>query len=118
MDQLVSLLAEDAVAIGDGGGKAPAVATPVHGAERVARFLVGLGRQVERLGIEIRPADVNGEPGGIGALDREGMIIGVTSLEIADGRVQTIRSVVNPDKLRHLGEVGDLLAILRGEEPA
>ena len=71
MDQLVSLLAEDAVAIGDGGGKAPAVATPVHGAERVARFLVGLGRQVERLGVEIRPADVNGEPGGI-ALDREG----------------------------------------------
>lgn len=116
MDELVSLLAEDAVAIGDGGGKAPAVATPIHGGERVARFLVGLSRQVERLGLEIRAADVNGEPGGI-ALDREGRIISVTLLEIADGRVQTIRSVVNPDKLRHLGEVGDFLAILRGEKP-
>lgn len=116
MDELVSLLAEDVVAIGDGGGKAPAAATPIHGAERVARFLVGLGRQMERLGLEIRPADVNGQPGGI-ALDREGRILGVTSLEISNGRVQTIRSVVNPDKLRHLGEVGDFLAVVRGEEP-
>jgi RNA polymerase sigma-70 factor (ECF subfamily) len=116
MDELLSLLAEDAVALGDGGGKVPAAATPIHGAVRVARFLVGLSQQVERLGLEIRPADVNGQPGGI-ALDREGRIISVTSLEIADGRIQTIRAVVNPDKLRHLGEVGDVLAMLRGEEP-
>jgi RNA polymerase sigma-70 factor (ECF subfamily) len=39
--------------------------------------------------------------------------VNVLSLEIADGRVQTVRSVLNPDKLRHLGPVGDLARLLR-----
>ena len=110
---LVGLLAEDAVMYGDGGGKAPAVAEPLHGALRVARFLLGLARQAKQLGIELRPAEVNGQPGAV-AYDGGGGVLSVLCLDIADGRVQTVHSIVNPDKLRHLGPLGDL-ARLMGE---
>jgi RNA polymerase sigma-70 factor, ECF subfamily len=108
---LVGLLADDVVMYGDGGGKAPALATPVHGATRVARFLVGLARRGAAAGIRIRPAEVNGHPGLL-AIDPDGRLLGVLALDIADGGVQTVRSMVNPDKLRHLGPVGDLSALL------
>jgi RNA polymerase sigma-70 factor, ECF subfamily len=103
---LVGLLAADAVMYGDGGGKAPAVTQPVLGAARVARFLVGLARQVHRAGLQLRPAEVNGQPGAV-ALDADGRLISVLSLDIAGGQVQTVRSIVNPDKLRHLGQLTD-----------
>ena len=103
---LVGVLAADAVMYGDGGGKAPAVARPVHGRQRVARFLLGLGRQAQQLGVHLRVAAINGQPGAL-AFDPRGRLVGALSLDIADGQVQTVRSVVNPDKLRHLGPVGD-----------
>jgi RNA polymerase sigma-70 factor, ECF subfamily len=59
----------------------------------------------------VRPAEVNGPPGLL-AIDPDGRLLGVLALDIADGRVQTVRSIVNPDKLRHLGPVGDLSALL------
>jgi RNA polymerase sigma-70 factor, ECF subfamily len=108
---LVGLLAADAVMYGDGGGKAPALATPVAGAGRVARFLLGLARRGRAVGMTSRPAEVNGHPGML-VFDPQGRVLGVLVLEIADGRVQTVRSVVNPDKLRHLGPVGDVNALL------
>jgi RNA polymerase sigma-70 factor, ECF subfamily len=108
---LVDLLAADAVMHGDGGGKAPAIAGPLRGAQRVARFLLGLTRQAEALGLRLRPAEINGQPGAL-ASDRQGRLLGVLCIDIADGRVQTVRSIVNPDKLRHLGPVGDLPALL------
>jgi RNA polymerase sigma-70 factor, ECF subfamily len=46
-------------------------------------------------------------------VDEEGRIAAVMSLEIADGVVQTIRGITNPDKLAHLGPVADIRAILR-----
>jgi RNA polymerase sigma-70 factor (ECF subfamily) len=101
---LVGVLAADAVMYGDGGGKAPAVAAPVHGRQRVARFLLGLARQARRAGARLRPATVNGQPGAL-ALDADGRLLGVLCLDIADGQVQTVRSIANPDKLRHLGPV-------------
>jgi RNA polymerase sigma-70 factor, ECF subfamily len=61
-------------------------------------------------GIRLRPAEVNGQPGLL-SYDPEGRLLGVLALDIADGRVQTVRSIVNPDKLRHLGPVGDLSAL-------
>jgi len=103
---LVGVLAADAVMYGDGGGKAPAVATPIHGRQRVARFLLGLGRQARQAGTRIRVAAINGQPGAF-ALDADGRLIGAVCLDIADGQVQTVRSIVNPDKLRHLGPVAD-----------
>jgi RNA polymerase sigma-70 factor (ECF subfamily) len=110
-DGLVGLLAEDAVLHGDGGGKAPALAAPVHGAARVARFLLGLARRGDAVGIELRPAEVNGHPGAV-AYGPDGRLLSVLALDVADGRVQALRSIVNPDKLRHLGEIGDLAALL------
>ena len=35
-------------------------------------------------------------------------------LDVADGQIQAVSSIVNPDKLRHLGPVADLRALLRG----
>jgi RNA polymerase sigma-70 factor, ECF subfamily len=112
---LVGLLAADAVMYADGGGKAPALAAPLHGGQRVARFLLGLARQARVIGVHLRPAQVNGQPGAM-AYDRDGRLVTVLCLEIADGRVQTVRSIVNPDKLRHLGPVGDLVGLLRGRD--
>jgi RNA polymerase sigma-70 factor (ECF subfamily) len=110
---LVGMLATDAVLHGDGGGKAPALAGPLHGAERIARFLVGLARRGRAAGIGYAPAEINGHPGLL-TLDPAGRLVGVLALDIADGRVQTVRSIINPDKLRHLGPVGDLTALLGG----
>lgn len=102
LDGLVELLAADAVMYGDGGGNAPAVREPVRGAERVARFLLGLTRLGARLGLTLRLARVNGELGAI-ALDPDGGVKAVLSLELADRRVRTVRSILNPDKLGHVG---------------
>jgi RNA polymerase sigma-70 factor, ECF subfamily len=110
---LVGLLAADAVMYADGGGKAPARAAPLHGALPVARLLLGLARQARVLGLRTRAAEVNGQPGAM-AYDPDGRLVTVLCLEIADGRVNTVRAVVNPDKLRHLGPVGDLRQLLGG----
>ena len=107
LNGLLSLLAPDVVMIGDGGGKGQALLEPLHGPERVARFLLGLFRRAQNEGTYGVPALVNGQPGAV-AYDAEGRVAAVFSLEIADGRVQAIRSVVNPDKLQHLGPTSDL----------
>ena len=106
-DALVELLAEDAVLYGDGGGKAPAIPAPIFGRDQVARVLAGFMKQARTLGLRLEPAEVNGQPGSI-ARDTEGRLVNVVSLEIADGRVYAVRSIVNPEKFGHLGPVGDL----------
>jgi RNA polymerase sigma-70 factor, ECF subfamily len=111
-EALVGALAADAVLYGDGGGKAPAVAAPVLGRRRVARFLLGWGRQARQAGIRFRAAAINGQPGAL-ALDPDGRLVGAVCLDIADGLVQAVRNILNPDKLGHLGPVGDLTRLLR-----
>lgn len=108
LGQLVDLLAADAVFCGDGGGKVTAVRDPLHGRDRVAAFLLAIFRRNLPLGMTTEPALVNGGPGVVNR-DVEGRIIGVLALEIFDGRIQTVRSVVNPEKLHHLGPVSDFL---------
>jgi RNA polymerase sigma-70 factor, ECF subfamily len=100
-DALVKLLAADATVYGDGGGKAPAVPMPLVGAERVAKALIGWGRQAHERGITHRPARVNGEPGLV-FYDVDGHALWVAALEIAEGVVVAVRSVLNPDKLVHV----------------
>jgi RNA polymerase sigma-70 factor (TIGR02957 family) len=113
MGALEAMLAEDVVLAGDGGGKAPALARALHGARRVARALATWGRQAPRFGgARFRRVEVNGQPGAV-ALDADDRVIGVIALDIADGRVQGVRSIVNPDKLRHVGPVADLRELLR-----
>jgi RNA polymerase sigma-70 factor, ECF subfamily len=100
-DELVKLLAPDATVFGDGGGKAPAVPVPLVGAERVAKALIGWGRQAHERGFVHRPAVVNGEPGVV-FHDEQGVVLWVAGLEIAEGVVVAVRSILNPDKLAHL----------------
>ena len=100
---LVGLLAADVVVYGDGGGRAPASHGPVYGRERVVQ-LFGEFRPFffQRLGVRsVHYAEVNGQPGAL-FLDRGGHPVAVVSLDIADGLVQTVRTITNPDKLRHL----------------
>ena len=107
MEALLAMLAPDVVFQGDGGGKAQAVAQALVGRQRVLRLLGGLFRRGQALGASARLAWVNGQPGAV-AYDAEGRVISVFALDIADGVVQAIRAVVNPDKLGHLGPVSDV----------
>jgi RNA polymerase sigma-70 factor (TIGR02957 family) len=110
---LEALLAHDVVLTGDGGGKAPALARSLHGRNRVARTLHNwfqLGARIPGAGM--RPVEVNGGPGAM-LLDGEGRVIGVLALEVQGGYIRSISSIVNPDKLSHLGPVADLRALLR-----
>jgi RNA polymerase sigma-70 factor, ECF subfamily len=100
-DGLVELLAADATVYGDGGGKAPYVPVPLVGAERVAKALIGWGRQARERGITHRAVSVNGGPGLV-FHDADGRAIWVAALEIAEGVVVAVRSVLNPDKLGHI----------------
>jgi RNA polymerase sigma-70 factor (TIGR02957 family) len=116
LEALEALLAEDVTLHGDGGGKVPALARAVQGRVRVARTIIGFSRGAERIGgVTVRRVEVNGGPGAL-AFDREGNLFAVIALEIAGGQIQSVNNVVNPDKLRHLGRVGnlgDLLAAAR-----
>lgn len=109
--RLERLLADDVVLYGDGGGKAPAITQPLHGATKVARFLVGLQRLAAQLDVHLRPTSVNGTAAAL-AVDADERVLGVLSFDAYDGRVTTVRSLINPDKLHHLGDVGDLTALL------
>jgi RNA polymerase sigma-70 factor, ECF subfamily len=108
VDDLVQLLAKDAVFYGDGGGKVTAAPHPVQGGDRVARLLHGLFNKGRALGGRVRRVDVNGQPGAM-FMDTTDRLIGVMELDIVDGAVQSVRTIVNPDKLQHLGPVSDIL---------
>ncbi|TCO12867.1 RNA polymerase sigma-70 factor (ECF subfamily) [Kribbella steppae] len=110
LDGLVGMLAKDAVAYGDGGGKAPQWSLPVVGADRVARLFAGMSREVRTHRITVELHQVNGQPGAV-LRTPDGQLVNVFVLDIVDGVVQTVRSVINPDKLRHLGPVADVRAI-------
>jgi RNA polymerase sigma-70 factor (ECF subfamily) len=100
-DGLVELLAADAAVYGDGGGKAPSAPLPVVGAERVAKALIAWGRLAGMRGLTHHSALVNGGPG-IVFRDADGRARWVSALEISDGVVVALRSVLNPDKLGHV----------------
>ena len=110
---LEALLAHDVELTGDGGGKVPALARSQRGRNRVARAVINWVRRTARLpGVSLRPVDVNGGPGAL-FLDADDRIIGVCAVEIAGGQITSISGIVNPDKLTHLGPVGDLRSLLR-----
>ena len=114
---LETLLAHDVELHGDGGGKVPALARAIRGRSRVARTLLNWIRQGSRIaGASIRRAEVNGQPGAL-LLDGEGALIAVWALEIADGEIKSMSSIVNPDKLQHLGVVADVRSLLARPRP-
>ncbi|MGW0082660.1 RNA polymerase sigma-70 factor [Streptomyces sp. NPDC003393] len=109
---LRDLLAADVQLVGDGGGKAPQLAKAVSGTENVARLLASVFPLLARVDVTFEPHEINGQPGAI-FRDRDGKVLHILALEVLDGRIRTIRSVINPDKLGHLGPVADAWAIDR-----
>lgn len=97
VDALVATLAEDAVLLSDGGGVVAAARRPIEGAERVARFLLGLVSRYLEAGAELEAAPVNGAPGFLVRLD--GDIDSVVALDVVDGLVARIHTIRNPAKL-------------------
>jgi RNA polymerase sigma-70 factor (TIGR02957 family) len=107
---LEALLAHDVEMTADGGGKAPALAESLRGRSRVARTLIdyALRRAALVPRIQIRPTEINGSPGAL-YLDAQQRLMAVVALEIAGGQITSIRSIVNPDKLAHLGPIAQML---------
>ncbi len=109
---LQEMLAADVQMVGDGGGKAPQYARPIIGAQNVARVLAASIPLLIRIGVVVEPHEVNGQPGAL-FRDRDGKVINTFALDVLGGRIQTIRAVINPDKLGHLGPVADAWAVTR-----
>jgi RNA polymerase sigma-70 factor (ECF subfamily) len=101
---LEELLAHDVTMHGD--GRLRALSQPLKGRVRVARTLLAWVRATTRFGgFSLREVAVNGQPGAM-VLDPDDRLIGVLALDIArGGQIQTVTSVVNPDKLTHLDPV-------------
>ena len=113
---LEALLAHDVELTGDGGGKVPALARSLRGRARVARTLINWARLSARMpGVSVRLAEVNGTPGAL-FLDAQQRLWGVMALDISGGQITGISSIVNPDKLAHLGPVADFGSLLRSAE--
>ena len=107
LDGLVALLAPDAVLVGDGGGKALAISRPLVGAQAVAKALAGFAARGGREGVTFAPARVNGQPG-VRALAPDGRLVSLLAVDVAGGRVVRVHSLLNPDKLGHLGPLSEM----------
>jgi RNA polymerase sigma-70 factor, ECF subfamily len=113
VDALVEFLAADVQMVSDAGRKGPRWGTGVIvGARNVARVLASLVPPFTHIGGVVEPHELNGEPGAI-FRDRDGKVVNTWTLDIADERIQTVRTVVNPDKLRHVGPVADARTVVR-----
>jgi hypothetical protein len=108
---LEALLAHDVALTADGGGKVPALARTLHGRSRVARALINYWGRLSGpgSGVSFGLAEVNGGPGAL-CFDAHKRLIAVAALDIADGQIRAMSAIANPDKLTHLGPVGDLKA--------
>ena len=102
----MAMLAPDVVMVGDGGGKARSLPKPMVGAQPVARALATFYKIAVEWGVTLHPAVVNGQPGF--RRSPPTALVNVVEIEVADGKVQRIHSMLNPDKLSHIGLVSDL----------
>jgi RNA polymerase sigma-70 factor (TIGR02957 family) len=101
VDSLLAALAPDVVLITDGGGRAKAARRPITGADKVARFLVGIAQQGADIpGLRMEVAEVNGWPAIVGWVGAEPF--GSISLTLSGERIHQVLVVVNPDKLAGL----------------
>ncbi|MGW2816106.1 RNA polymerase sigma factor SigJ [Streptomyces sp. NPDC001415] len=108
-EPLVRLLTQDAISVGDGGGKVPARAKAFEGALAVAKFLRGLFKpgKAKRALIggtaEVYATTANGGPAAVMVVDRR--VVGIMCLEVTDEGIAAVRNQVNPDKLQRATEL-------------
>jgi RNA polymerase sigma-70 factor (ECF subfamily) len=112
VEHLRELLAADVQLVSDSGGKAPQWGRGIFGAENVIRVFTSLYPPMQRIEMTVEPHEVNGQPGAI-FRDRENKVVNTWTLDILDGQIQVIRTVLNPDKLGHVGPVADAWTVLR-----
>ncbi len=111
VEGLRELLAADVQLVSDSGGKAPQWGKGAFGAENVARLLGAFLPWLDDIEVSIERHELNGQPGAI-FRDREGLVLNTWTVDVLDGRIQAIRTVLNPDKLAHVGPVADAYAVL------
>ena len=102
LEPLVTMLADDVVTYGDAGGDGPLLLLPVNGRDKVLGLLAVLSDAIREFDLHVEHVPVNGQPGVL-VRDSRGLLLSVLVVDILDGAVQTMRSILNPDKLRHLG---------------
>jgi RNA polymerase sigma-70 factor (ECF subfamily) len=112
VESMRELLTADVQMLGDSGGKAPQWGSGIFGAENVARVLASTFPWFFRIGGTLESHEVNGHPGAI-FRDRDNNVVNIWTLDVLDGRIQSIRTVINPDKLGHVGPVADAWAVIR-----
>lgn len=101
VEALLAALAPDAVLVSDGGGKAKAALRPITGADKVARFTIGVAAQGFALpGLRVEITEVNGAAAVVAWADGEPLMS--MSLVLTDGLVSQVLLVRNPDKLAGL----------------
>ncbi|MFD7258616.1 RNA polymerase sigma-70 factor [Streptomyces sp. NPDC059874] len=100
LGEVLELLAPDVVSWSDGGGVVTAARRPLHGPDHVARWLLGVLAKPEVQGVEMHPAEINGEPGLL--LVYGGVNSGALTFDAVDGRITALRLAINPEKLRGL----------------
>ena len=113
LGELEALLAGDVELHGDGGGNAPALARLVVGRSRVARTLVNWGKAARRAALRIDRRSVNGNPGAM-FTTAGGEVVSVIELEFDGAEIRSINGIVNPEKLQHVGVVGNLGDLIPG----
>lgn len=101
LDGLIDMLAADVVTYGDGGGRGPSLPKPVYGREKVLRLLSALNATLQRFDLHFERGTVNAQPGVL-VREASGALVNVMSVDVFGGKVQTIHSILNPDKLGHL----------------
>lgn len=102
LDGLVDLLAADVAFYGDGGGVGRGLLRPVFGRDRVYRVLAGFVRAYHSIGVRFERSHVNGQRGLL-TFDPDGGLINVLTADVMGDSICTVRSVINPNKLTHLG---------------
>jgi RNA polymerase sigma-70 factor (ECF subfamily) len=112
IEGLQKLLVADVQMIADTGGKVPQWGRGVIGAQKVSQIIASMIPPFLRIGGKIESQVVNGQPGAI-FRDRDDRVINAWIFEVHEGRIETIRTVLNPDKLAHMGPVADARAVIR-----
>jgi RNA polymerase sigma-70 factor (ECF subfamily) len=111
VESLRELLAADVQLVADSGGRAPQWGKGAFGAANVARLLGVFLPWLVEVEVTIEEHVLNGQPGAI-FRDRDGRVLNTWTIDVLDGRIQAIRTVLNPDKLGHVGPVADAYAVL------